>query len=182
MKTIFAMLVLVFCMRADAQFVFVLTHGAANTPEFKKGCPTNWPYLTIKSETPTLPSTNALPEQGDWKVLSIAEHTNILGSLSAEKEAWNKERARLEAEHEWSALEFYNHVETNAPGAWDRMDAAAANAQLPDDVRALVRKAIRQSQLAVTVRNNNADTMAFMQLAVAIGVLTQEQADRILHP
>jgi len=173
---------LLFTATAKAQFFLVLTHGAANTPEFQKGCPTNWPYLTIRSATNVLPATNTLPEQGDWQVWSAEEYTNRLAELTPVKDAWNKERTRLEAEHEWSALEFYNHVETNAPGAWDRMDAAAANTQLPDDVRALVRKAIRQSQLAVTVRNNNADTMAFMQLAVALGVLTQEQSDKILHP
>ena len=115
-------------------------------------------------------------------MLTIEEHTNILVALSSAKEAWNKERDRLESEHEWSAVEFYNNVETNAPGAWDRMDAASVNVELPNEIRALVRKAIRQSQLAVTVKNNNSDTVAFMELAVSIGVLTREQSDKILHP
>lgn len=90
-------------------------------------------------------------------------------------------RTQDERRREWSAKDFDERVEMLAPGAWDRLADAAANPGLPSEVRAQLRKAIRQSEKAVSVVSDNPDTLRFIGAAVAVGVLTQEQATAILE-
>lgn len=90
-------------------------------------------------------------------------------------------RTADERRREWSARDFDSRVELLAPGAWDRLQAAAVNPELPEEVRAQLRVAIRQADKAVSVVSDDPDTMAFIGAAVAVGVLSQEQAEAILE-
>ena len=70
-----------------AQNVAVLTHGAANTPEFKRGCPGEfpWQYFQIGKATEVPRDLPSPP----WIVETEAQLKARFQSLEAEKEAWN---------------------------------------------------------------------------------------------
>ena len=104
MKTILAWLL--FGLSAFAQNVALLTHGDANTDEFKRGCPSNWPaqFRDIGSQT-SVP-TNLV---GAWKVVASAELHALMQSLSAEKEAWNKAQAAREP-YQLKKNEFFRRL------------------------------------------------------------------------
>lgn len=80
----------------------------------------------------------------------------------------------------WTALEFDRRVEGISPGAWDRLEAAAANPELPAEARVQLRAAIRQSSKAAEIISDDQSTIAFLGAAVALGVITSEERDRIL--
>lgn len=85
MKTI--LIILLFPLTLLAQNVAVLTHGAANTQDFREGCPTNWPYRIIDiGRAEELPKD--LPGSG-WILLSREALKESMDTLSAAKEAWN---------------------------------------------------------------------------------------------
>ena len=181
MKILLLAILALVSVSARGQFVFVLTHGGANTPEFRTGCPTNWPYRTIKSDTNTLPAGEALPERGDWLVWTEVQLTNVVAELTPLKEAWNKAQEIRELPAlVWSAKEFDERVEAMAPGAWDRLEDMAVDPEITPETRRIIRAAIRLSSKAVEVVSTNPETIRFMAMAVAVGVLTQDQADHIL--
>lgn len=70
-----------------AQNVAVLTHGAANTPEFQRGCPSNWPakYFPIGKATEVPRELQSPP----WIVETEAQMIARKASLEESKEAWN---------------------------------------------------------------------------------------------
>mgnify|MGYP000901985407 CR=1 FL=1 len=69
-----------------AQNFAVLTHGAANTPEFISGCPSNWPARIVDIGASTnLPKELSAP----WLVESAADLKVRMETLASEKEAWN---------------------------------------------------------------------------------------------
>lgn len=82
-------LILLICLSVSclAQNVAVLTHGAANTPEFRNGCPSNWParYFSIGKATEVPRELQSPP----WIVETEAQLKARFESLAAEKEAWN---------------------------------------------------------------------------------------------
>lgn len=80
----------------------------------------------------------------------------------------------------WDASDFVRRVESVAPGAWDKFDAAISNQTIPDEYRRLMRTAKRLIDSAQHVVSDDPDTQGFMQLAVTVGVLTGEQAAQIL--
>ncbi len=92
-----------------------------------------------------------------------------------------RQRTNEEMRREWSAKDFDERVESLAPGAWDRLESAAESGQLPDEVRSRLRSAVRQASKAVTVISDEPDTLKFMGAAVAVGVLSSEQAAAILE-
>lgn len=72
---------------AFAQNVAVLSHEAANTPEFRDGIPALWPYRIVEvGKARELPKD--LPGTG-WVLLSHEELRTRMESLSAAKETWN---------------------------------------------------------------------------------------------
>lgn len=82
-------LLLLICLSVSgfAQNIAVLTHGAANTPEFRNGCPSNWParYFSIGKATEVPRELQSPP----WIVETEAQLKARFESLAAEKEAWN---------------------------------------------------------------------------------------------
>ena len=82
-------LLLLICLSVSgfAQNIAVLTHGAANTPEFRNGCPSNWParYFSLRKSTNLPPELSSPP----WIVETEVQLKARFESLAAEKEAWN---------------------------------------------------------------------------------------------
>lgn len=82
-------LLLLICLSVSgfAQNIAVLTHGAANTPEFQRGCPSNWParYFSLRQSTNLPPELSSPP----WIVETELQLKARFESLAAEKEAWN---------------------------------------------------------------------------------------------
>ena len=69
-----------------AQNFAVLTHGAANTPEFISGCPSNWPARLVDiGATTNLPNELSAP----WFVESAEDLRTRMTTLSPQKESWN---------------------------------------------------------------------------------------------
>ncbi len=81
---------------------------------------------------------------------------------------------------EWTALQFDARVESFSPGAWDRLEALRSDTNFPESVRLQVAAAIRAAGKAQTVMSDDPRTIAFVAAAVALGVLTQDAADKIL--
>lgn len=80
----------------------------------------------------------------------------------------------------WTALEFDVRVETTSPGAWERLEAAAANPQIPEEYRLLLRAAIRQAAKAQEIVSDDPRTLAFLDAAVSFGVISEDARSRIL--
>lgn len=80
------LLLFMFSVSALAQNFAVLTHGAANTPEFISGCPSNWPARIVDIGAATnLPKELSAP----WLVESAADLKVRMETLAAAKEEWN---------------------------------------------------------------------------------------------
>lgn len=92
-----------------------------------------------------------------------------------------RDRTSDERRREWAARDFDERVDMIAPGAWDRLALAAENEALPENVRAQLRTAIRQSEKAVSVISDHPETLQFVGAAVMVGVLTEAEADSILN-
>ena len=80
----------------------------------------------------------------------------------------------------WTALEFDARVETISPGAWERLDDASINALIPKASRSQVKAAIRQAAKATQIESDDPRTLAFLDAAVALGVITAEERTRVL--
>ena len=67
-----------------------LTHGSANSPEFQRGCPGEWParYIPIGNSA-ELPEEFPSPP---WILETEEQLKQRMSSLEAEKEAWNAAR------------------------------------------------------------------------------------------
>jgi len=77
-------------------------------------------------------------------------------------------------------LEFDTRVETISPGAWERLEAASVNALIPKANRSQVKAAIRRASKAVQIESDDPQTVAFLDAAVALGVITSEEKTRVL--
>lgn len=80
----------------------------------------------------------------------------------------------------WTALEFDVRVEGFSPGAWNRLEAAVENPGIPEEYRLQLRAAVRQAAKAQEIVSNDPRTLAFLAVAVAFGVVTEEERTRIL--
>ena len=80
----------------------------------------------------------------------------------------------------WTALEFDVRVATVSPGAWERLEAAAGNTQIPEEYRLMLRAAIRQAAKAQEIVSDDPRTLAFLEAAVQFGVISDEARSRIL--
>lgn len=80
----------------------------------------------------------------------------------------------------WTALEFDTRVEAISPGAWERLEGASVNALIPKANRAQVKAAIRRAAKAVQIESDDHQTLAFLDAAVALGVITAEERTRVL--
>lgn len=80
---------------AIAQNFAVLTHGSANTPEFQRGCPSNWPakYIAIGKSSELPPELSA-----PWIVETESQLKARMQSLASEKELWNTAQETAEAQ------------------------------------------------------------------------------------
>lgn len=81
----------------------------------------------------------------------------------------------------WSALEFDTRVETISPGAWERLEDVEVNALIPKANRTQVKAAIRRAAKAVQIESDDPQTLAFLEAAVVLGVITGDAKDRILN-
>ncbi len=178
MKLIIAFLLL--GATAFSQNVAVLTHGAANTEEFKAGCPSNWPSTVVDlgpstNLPPTLQATNG------WRLLTAVALADMKATNAAAKDAFNEKwMAKNGPGKVWTSLEFLKYVESVSPGAWDRLDDAIANPVLPAYIKAQLRMARRSVQTAQDVEQRHPDTVAFITSASLLGILTPAQAETIL--
>lgn len=180
MNTLLLILLLLAALTSSAQNLAVLTHGAANTEQFQAGCPTNWPaeFRDIGAST-NLPAGCAATN--GWAVWSTNKFETTKAALSALKEAFNKAwNEKNGPGRTWTSLEFTERLDKFAHGALDALDDAIANAGLPADVRSQLRIARRRLLAAQEVNSKNSETVAFMAAAVALGILTQDQADHVL--
>lgn len=80
----------------------------------------------------------------------------------------------------WSALEFDTRVETISPGAWGRLEDVSVNTLIPKANRSRVKAAIRRAAKAVQIESDDPQTIAFLDAAVALGVVTSEEKTRVL--
>ena len=89
MKTILSTIAFIVSFVASAQNVAVLTHGAAGTEEFKRGCPAGWPYVWKD-----IGKSSKVPDGLDatWIVMTNEAFDNRFKELDAAKEAWNKQQ------------------------------------------------------------------------------------------
>jgi len=180
MKTKY-LLALAFCasLAVSAQNLAVTTHAASNSEEFKSGCPGEWPcYIKDLKDSTVLPN-DLDPDK--WAVWTVEKFEATKSRLSAEKAAFDiiwKEKTGTG--RSWTALEFTERLDKFAPGALDALDDAIANAGLPAEVRAQLRIARRRLLAAQEVNSKNDETVKFMAAAVALGILTQDQADHVL--
>lgn len=64
----------------------ILTHGAADTQEYRSGCPGEWPFRIID-----IGISDVLPEgiASPWIVETAQQLKQRMLSLEAEKEVWN---------------------------------------------------------------------------------------------
>lgn len=158
-----------FCVSAAADVAFMVY---TNDPS---GIPNGWP-----ATAPRELGTNSSPRDGEV-VMTRSEYEAHIASLKTAKDAWNKaQEAKERPALVWSAKEFDERVEAMAPGAWDRLEDLAVDHETPPETRKIIRAAIRLSSKAVEVVSTNPDTVRFMAMAVAVGVLTQDQSEHIL--
>jgi len=178
MRTLLTFLLMAFS--ACAQNVAVLTHGAAGTEEFSNGCPTNWPSAVVDIGA----STNLPPQcvaTNGWVIWTQDKLAQTKADLASLKEAFNAVWIEKNGPgRTWTSLEFTERLDKFAPGALDALDDAIANAGLPAEVRAQLRIARRRLLAAQEVNSKNDETVKFMAAAVALGILTQDQADHVL--
>lgn len=80
----------------------------------------------------------------------------------------------------WSALEFDAHVESISPGAWERLEDTSVSTSIPKVSRSQVRAAIRRASKAVQIESDDPQTLAFLDAAVALGVVSASEKQRIL--
>lgn len=80
----------------------------------------------------------------------------------------------------WTALEFDARVEAISPGAWERLEDVSVNALIPKAGRPQVKAAIRRAAKAVQIESDDEQTLAFLDAAVALGVITAEEQTRVL--
>lgn len=140
------------------------------------GIPNGWPATSPRELT----GTNAAPRYGEI-VMTREQYDAHVAALKDAKEAWNKaQEAKEKTTIVWSAKDFDERVESMAPGAWDRLEDMAVDPETPAEIRKIIRAAIRLSSKAVEVVSTNEETLRFMGMAVAVGVLTQDQSDKIL--
>jgi len=135
MKTLLATLVLFASFIAGAQNVAVLTHGAAKTDEFKRGCPGGWPYAVKYIGAASIPAD--LLAQG-WNQMTIAELEAARNTLAPAKEAWNlaQEAAATTPKRDRDAL--IRQAKSDLTAIVDSSGTLTA-AQLSNSVRALAR-------------------------------------------
>lgn len=140
------------------------------------GIPNGWPATSPR----VVGGTNGVAKSGEVVMTREQYNAHVL-SLKEAKDAWNKaQEVKERPALVWSAKEFDERVEAMAPGAWDRLEDLAVDPETPPETRKIIRAAIRLSSKAVEVVSTNSDTVRFMTMAVAVGVLTQDQADHIL--
>jgi len=140
------------------------------------GIPNGWPATAPR----VVGGTNGAASDGEVVMTREQYNAHVL-ALKEAKDAWNKaQEAKERPALVWSAKEFDERVEAMAPGAWDRLEDLAVDPETPPETRKIIRAAIRLSSKAVEVVSTNQDTVRFMAMAVAVGVLTQDQADHIL--
>ncbi len=96
------LLAVLIAIPALAQNVAVLTHEAANSEQFKQGCPGGWPYAWKEIGKDT-----KLPEgfEPTWVVMTEVELKERLNTLTAAKESWNKAQEEAPKIAEAAALE-----------------------------------------------------------------------------
>ena len=87
MRTLLISITLFASLIAGAQNVAVLTHGAAGTDEFKRGCRGGWPYVAKDIGAAAIPAD--LLAQG-WKQMTRVELEAAKAALADAKEQWNK--------------------------------------------------------------------------------------------
>ena len=178
MKTITILFLL--CLSCAAQNFAVLTHGAANTDEFKNGCPTNWPYRTQDIGA----STNLPPDiksDDGWVVLTKEALDDLFAQNADAKDVWTKDWENKNRPRTWTAIQFLDVVELITPGAWDRLDDAIANIAIPADARAQLRMARRKVNTADIIESTNPDFKKFMGAVVALGIISADDKDKILN-
>jgi len=86
MRTLLISISLFVSLIAGAQNFAVLTHGAAGTDEFKRGCPGGWPYAVKDIGAASIPAD--LLSQG-WQQMTKAQLDAVRTSLAGAKETWN---------------------------------------------------------------------------------------------
>ncbi len=145
----------------------------------------------IREPLPTSFDGVLIPETFDLEPVAIWPEIAVEGPVVIDtsdgvptgvRHTWSvRQRTIEERRREWSSHDFDSRVELLSPGAWDRLEAAARNEGFPEELRAKLRTAIRQSDKAVSVISDDPDTLQFFGAAVSVGVLTDQQADLILN-
>jgi len=120
---------------AFAQNFAVLTHGSANTPEFQRGCPSNWPakYIAIGKSSALPPELSA-----PWIVETESQLKARMQSLASEKELWNTAQETAEAQPKRDREDALKQAITDLRAIRDSTGTLTA-AQLSNAVRVIAR-------------------------------------------
>jgi hypothetical protein len=181
---------LVASLSSMGQNVAVLTHGAANTPEYQRGCPSNWPasYQEIGAST-NLPDGLQSPP---WIVETREQLDQRFASLEAAKEFWNQVAGTREARKQRVGEVLQDRI---ASGQWEpnrlRLHALESELfgklmqafRLNSELLLLVTKAIAPSTLTtnLTAPERARVTALRSQLSFAQAPdLTQADRDRVI--
>lgn len=138
----------------------------------------------VSEDTVTRPSATreyvppgARPDFNPWTHELIDQYD--IGPVSVVRTYEVHERA-VPVPRVWSALEFDARVEEVSPGAWERLEDVSVNALIPKANRSQVKAAIRRAAKAVQIESDDPQTLAFLDAAVALGVITAEEQTRVL--